>query len=627
MGDRRQCIIALAGCLVVGLVLLLPLWPHVHTHILADDIFIAAGRSDAYVFLWGHWWVQKAATEGLDLFTCHWTFPPNGMNLFFHTMTVLPSLLTLPLTWLLGCVASYNVMVWLMLCLGAFAYFCFLRTTFAVSPVTAFAVGLLFGFSPYALYKAHGQINMIGSCFWVGALGTLVSAYVTNRFTMKRGLLFGVCVWATYWTSFVEFFMLGISCAFTVLVFELARRQWRRETLVRKATFIAPVLVGSLSLISWAWAPSMKAIEVTFADRLRPGKLLTPPQLGLLGSCFGARNPDFAGIYLPISVAILAFVGHVMSSGGVRSVSRVCCRWLGVILIVLGAECVYTAAAVLGLPEELGAETVRCVVRLVALTVALVVTAFAVGWLLPRLRIFTVQVPENTVGFSDTDVKCVWLLAVTGFVLTLDFLGLPSLLFSSIPLGRGFRFLCRFFPFALFFTLMIAAIGVESLWQQRRGKGTSALLPVLCALTLLEYAPCGMRPSLVPKFHVPLSAARRLDMSGLVWVSPPRTPARAYVHAYQVALDMPFAHIPDVARRPDAAIRSAMEQYPILYGGRPEFSSEEFVTEAERLGVRYVLLEDARQYAGFPCRTLVLATDGGRVLLELLDKHDRVAAP
>ena len=53
---------SLAGQSLIAGVFFLPLLARLHEAILADDIFIRPGQSDAYNFLWGYWWVQKAVS-------------------------------------------------------------------------------------------------------------------------------------------------------------------------------------------------------------------------------------------------------------------------------------------------------------------------------------------------------------------------------------------------------------------------------------------------------------------------------------------------------------------------------------------------------------------------------------
>lgn len=100
---------------LLGAALLHPLVARLSSHILADDVFIEPGRSDAYNFLWTYWWIQKSVLAGHNVYQCDWVLPPTGANLYFHTHVVLPTLLTLPLGVLLGPVGGYNSMILLML--------------------------------------------------------------------------------------------------------------------------------------------------------------------------------------------------------------------------------------------------------------------------------------------------------------------------------------------------------------------------------------------------------------------------------------------------------------------------------------------------------------------------------
>ena len=138
-----------AGYILLGILFFLPLIRNLNTHILADDLFFRPGQSDAFNMLWSYWWVHEAVLDGESIFHCGRVLPPSGAGLVFHTIPVLPSILTLPVALLSGTVRGFNIMVMSMIVAGAVVYGWFLRTVWKVSGVSSFFIGVCFGFSPY----------------------------------------------------------------------------------------------------------------------------------------------------------------------------------------------------------------------------------------------------------------------------------------------------------------------------------------------------------------------------------------------------------------------------------------------------------------------------------------------
>jgi hypothetical protein len=303
---------AWAAYTLLSVILLFPLIIRLSSHILADDVFIEPGRSDAYNFLWTYWWIQKSVLAGHNLYHCNWVFPPTGANLYFHTHVILPTLLTLPLGILLGPVGGYNCMIILMLSGCACVYYCFLRRTFRLRQGASFIAGGLFGFCPYFVFKTHAHVNLVGGAFWGGCLAVVVHAYVRNHFGWRRGLLFSLCLWATFWTSFVEFFALLVVCAIVVITFEI-HRVFRDGSFPcwDRLAFFSMAIPGVVSFASLVHAPSSKAVDIAPFPNIQAADLLIPPRLSFLGGSYNVSAYEYWGSHLPMVFVILSIVGLV----------------------------------------------------------------------------------------------------------------------------------------------------------------------------------------------------------------------------------------------------------------------------------------------------------------------------
>jgi hypothetical protein len=303
---------AFAIYLAVAVALLYPLVFQISTHILADDVFIRPGQSDAYNFLWSYWWIQKAVLHGFNLYQCQWVYPPSGANLFFHTHVILPTLLTLPFGLLLGATAGYNIMIILMLSGAACIYEAFVRYTFQWSRITSLIAGGLFGFCPYFVFKTHAHVNLIGGVFWGGCLAVLLYAYLRDQFSWRTGLLFSLGLWATFWTSFVEFFALLVVCAAAAIVLELERALARRPfDATRRASFFAMTLPGLISFTALVNSPRLETIEIGVFPRVLLRDVLAPPRLSLFGGTIQASAFEYWGSHIPIVYVALAIAGLV----------------------------------------------------------------------------------------------------------------------------------------------------------------------------------------------------------------------------------------------------------------------------------------------------------------------------
>jgi hypothetical protein len=301
---------AFLGYLALAGLIFHRLLPQLATHIPADDVApLISGQSDGYNYLWTYWWAGRAPLS--HLFHCDWVLPPAGADLRFHTHVLLPALLTWPLGKLFGPVAGYNLMLLLLLAGGALAMFFVLRRVGGVSTRIAFAAGALFGFAPYFLFKVHCHPSLVGACFWATALGFLLDGLVRGRWTRANAVGFTLAFWATFWNSFVEFYMLALACAALVLV--LVRKS-DLKGLARLFYWVAPGSVG----LAFFWS-AREMTDVGLARLAGSQAIFAFPRLSWLVSySWQPRAPEYWGFYLPFSLVALAAVGFIARKGATK---------------------------------------------------------------------------------------------------------------------------------------------------------------------------------------------------------------------------------------------------------------------------------------------------------------------
>jgi len=307
----EEPLVSLAVQLSIAGVFFLPLLARLDDAILANDIFIQPGRSDAYNFLWGYWWVQKAVSLGVSPLHCSWVLPPTGADLRLHTLPLLPAMISYPLGRALGTVSAYNLTVLCLLAGGALAAQWTFRRALGLSAAAALAAGVLFGFSPYFVYQAHAHLHLLGPVFWVGALGQIVTAYERHDFGPRRGMLLALFVWATFWSSLTEFTMLAIVGGALAVLYELAPPAGR-PSWIERLRLVLPVLPGAVSLL-----PVLRGgtghIAVAMGHGLRLRNFLRFPPLSALSPPDVAFVAGFGGMYLPLALAVPAAVGLVLA--------------------------------------------------------------------------------------------------------------------------------------------------------------------------------------------------------------------------------------------------------------------------------------------------------------------------
>lgn len=310
----RAPALVVAADLLIAAVFFAPLLAQLDTAILADDIFTRPGHSDAFNFLWGYWWVQKAMALGISPFHCDWILPPNGADLRLHTMPLLAAAATWPLRAGLGPVAAYNLAVLALIVGGALAAQWSLRRALGLSWPAAFAAGALFGFAPYFVYKAHSHLHLIGAACWAAALGQILVAYLHRDFHWRRGLALAAAVWATLWSSLLEFTMLGLVALMLVALLEAAPPAGR-PTVGERARLLLPTLLGAVSLVPFLRGGS-EHVAVGLYQTVRWPTLFRFPPLSTLAPAGVSFAPEFGGMYLPLTLAVPAAIGAVLAWRG-----------------------------------------------------------------------------------------------------------------------------------------------------------------------------------------------------------------------------------------------------------------------------------------------------------------------
>jgi hypothetical protein len=126
-----------------------------------DKVLIGDG-GDAYQHIWNFWWVKKAILEGRNIFYTDYLFYPNGVHLYFHTLNLPYSILSIPLSYFLELHQIYNVFILIAFILAGFFEYLFIRKL-TNNLLISFLGGFTYMFSPFNTSRSLGQLDLLSS--------------------------------------------------------------------------------------------------------------------------------------------------------------------------------------------------------------------------------------------------------------------------------------------------------------------------------------------------------------------------------------------------------------------------------------------------------------------------------
>jgi hypothetical protein len=171
-------------------------WLHGVTHTIQT-----AGGSDVEEEIWFLAQTPWAIVHGVNPFANNFLNAPTGVNLMDNTTMPLLGVLGAPITFLLGPIAAFNIMLNLALAGSAMAFYVMARRFIRWRPA-AFVGGLLYGFSPFVAAQGVGHIFLVA-----GFIPPLVVLFLDRFFRTKSdppwltGVLVGGCFVAEFYIS------------------------------------------------------------------------------------------------------------------------------------------------------------------------------------------------------------------------------------------------------------------------------------------------------------------------------------------------------------------------------------------------------------------------------------------
>ena len=239
----RGTAFSLAAYVLVAFLANRNVWLHGFAHTLQ-----ASGGNDTGEEVWFLAQTPWHIVHGVNPFANAWLNVPVGLDLMDNTTMPLLGVLGAPITFLLGPIATLNVMVALGFAASAMAFFVMARRFTSWWPA-AFLGGLLYGFSPFA--AAEGTVHLFLLFNVIPPLIVLVLhrfVSVGYRAPWRHGAALGACYVAQFYISTEGFASLVVVSVIAVVVggVVLIRRLEIDLTMIAKlaAAAAAVVLLG-----------------------------------------------------------------------------------------------------------------------------------------------------------------------------------------------------------------------------------------------------------------------------------------------------------------------------------------------------------------------------------------------
>jgi hypothetical protein len=276
--------------------------------------------------VWFLAWPAFAVTHAHNLFFTWWVNVPSGQNLALNTTMPLLGIVGAPITWLIGPVATYNVLLRLAFVVSSLSLCLVLRRWTTWWPA-AFVGGLLYGFSTYMVAEGEGHLFLTFVPLPPVILLVVDEIIARRRWPARRaGIVLGLLVVAEYLISPEVMTMTVILAGVAGVIVALAR--WRQVRAVLHHVVVAGLWAVGIAVVLLAypvwmsvWGPEHLigpqqglAGLVGFAGDLwgpitpTHTQWITPRHLADVGTSFvggsTAENGEYLGI--PMVVAIVA---------------------------------------------------------------------------------------------------------------------------------------------------------------------------------------------------------------------------------------------------------------------------------------------------------------------------------
>jgi hypothetical protein len=158
---------------------------------------IVGGGGDGWQETWEMWWMDRAIQTGTPPYHFATLYAPTGATNYLHSFNPIEIILTLPVQWVAGPIASYNTACLLALVMTAFGTYLLCRDV-SGSRYAGFAGGLVLGFAPHQFGQLLGHMDVASIQFFVLGVWCLYRSFEARGQRVWVWLLWSaVCVAAS----------------------------------------------------------------------------------------------------------------------------------------------------------------------------------------------------------------------------------------------------------------------------------------------------------------------------------------------------------------------------------------------------------------------------------------------
>jgi len=221
---------------------------------------VVSQSADAWIMMWGNWWIPHALTTGQNVFFTSLMFAPNGVSLASHSFSFTHTAISAVLQLFTNPIAAYNLGIWLIFPVSALSMYALARHVVR-SDGAAWLAGLIYAFAPYHMTQALGHPHLSYVQFIpLGVLFTLKSIESPRvRYLLGAMACFSLTSYAGPHLLVVAFAWLAVFLPFDFIA---NRRRLHVAMIARLAVIGLGTLIISLPLLLPAAADVLQGQSV-----------------------------------------------------------------------------------------------------------------------------------------------------------------------------------------------------------------------------------------------------------------------------------------------------------------------------------------------------------------------------
>lgn len=298
-GRWRVHALALGAYALLALLATAPLPLHIARSIAGNEY----GAVDGFLGIWNVWWAARAITAPRDPFFTPLLFHPQGLDLFWQTLSLPNGLLALPATLALGPLPAYNLLILASFALGGYTAFLFVRR-FVPSDPAALVGGAIYALSPFHMQKVLDAQLEVASVQWVPLYLLALHALLDRPrpwLAIAAGLLLLVVGLGTWYYGLFCIVYTGMAAALWALgKYEVGSMKYEdgEPALPLPSYSILHTSYFSVRRFAWGVAPVLVWLLI-MAPRLRSLALTGDRLLGDARQFNERSSADLVAFFLP----------------------------------------------------------------------------------------------------------------------------------------------------------------------------------------------------------------------------------------------------------------------------------------------------------------------------------------